>query len=240
MSTVRDLITDALMELAVIDPTEALDADKAAYGLRVLNRMIQKWNTDQLMVYTLNRQNPVNFVASQQAYTVGTGGNINIPRPAKINMISRLLSTGVETALHLYTDEEWRDVAVKSTAAAYPTGVWIANNVPLNTLYFWPIPTDATASIVLYTWGLTTDFANINATVTFPPGYEEAIVTNLAIALSNAFGTQPSPSLVMRARDAKKQIESLNVDPIYLSTDFPSRNSGNRAIRSFGLVVDPS
>jgi hypothetical protein len=76
--------------------------------------------------------------------------------------------------------------------------------------------------------------------VTFPPGYEEAIVTNLAIALSNAFGTQPSPSLVMRARDAKKQIESLNVDPIYLSTDFPSRNSGNRAIRSFGLVVDPS
>ena len=97
------------------------------------------------------------------------------------------------------------------------------------------MPSDSTVDLVLYTWGKTEAFTSINDTVIFPNGYEEALVTNLAVALSNSYGTQPSPSLSLRAADAKSKIESLNIDPMYMSTEW---GGSSIAIQSFGTVVD--
>ena len=234
MTKVREIINDALIEIGVVDPTEAMDANQAAYGLRVLNRMVQKWNTEELMVFTVNR-NEYALTANKQVYTIGTGGDINISRPVRIQMASALLSSGVEKSIELLNDQEWRDLNLKSTPSTFPTKMWITGNVPLNSAYLWPIPQDATAKLVLYTWGKTDNFAGLNDDVVFPNGYEEALVTSLAVALSNSYGASPSPTLMTRAADAKSKIQSLNVDPLYMDCGY---GGGSLAIRSFGMVVD--
>lgn len=236
MSTVLDLLSDAHIEIGAQDPTEALDNSKASYALRVLNRMIQKWNIDDLMVYSLDR-NVFNLTAGKQTYTLGTGGDFNMARPVRVSMVSVLLATGVEIPIHSFSDEEWRGIAVKSTSSIFPTGVWIKGDMPLNNLSFWPVPQDSTVQVVIYNWHQISDFTDFTTVIQFPNGYEEAIVTNLAIALSNSYGIQPAPSLQARAADAKSKIESLNVDPIAVSFDFTG-GRGDIAIRSFGLVVD--
>lgn len=241
MTSVRDIIQDAMIEIGVAAPSEAVSAEDAAYGLRTLNRMVQKWNTEELMIYTINRE-LFPIVIGQQKYTIGIGGDINIPRPVKIQMASVLIQTAaanpVELSLRELTDEEWRGTAVKNVQSAYPTQFWLDGNYPLNGMYLWPIPTNAQAQLVLYSWGKTENFTSINDEVSFPNGYEEALVTNLAVALSGSYGVSPSPTVIARAADAKSNIESINIEPFWAVTDFSG--TGSLAIKSFGLVVDPS
>ena len=241
MTTVRDIIQDSMIEIGALAPADAMPAEDAAYGLRALNRMIQKWNTEELMIYTINRQTfPI--VINEQKYTIGIGGDINIPRPVKVQMASVIIQTNavspVELALRELTDEEWRATAVKNVTSAYPTQFWLDGNYPLNGMYLWPIPQNPYSELVLYTWGKTENFATLNDEVSFPNGYEEALVTNLAITLSNSYGVQAGPALVARAAASKSAIESINIEPNWAVTDFSG--TGSLAIKSFGLVVDPS
>ena len=241
MTTVREIIQDALIEIGAQAPADSMPAEDAQYGLRALNRMIQKWNTDELMVYTINRQE-FDIIPGKQLYTIGTGGDIDIPRPVKIQMASVLIQTNVanpvELSLRELTDEEWRATAVKNVSSAYPTQFWLTGNMPLNEMYLWPIPQNGYCKLVLYSWGKTANFASLNDDVVFPNGYEEALVTNLGIALSNSYGVQVGPALAARAADAKSHIESINIEPMWAVTDFSG--TGSLAIKSFGLVVDPS
>jgi len=242
MATVREICTDALIELGVLDPSETLDANQAAFALRTLNRMLQVWNTEDLMVYTVNRTT-FNLVAGQQVYTLGTGGNFNMSRPARIDMISILVNNGtypLEIPLQILTDEEWRDTSIKTTPSIWPTKVWITGNMPLNSLYFWPVPQDSTVDCIIYSWGKMDGFTSINDTVSFPNGYEEALVTNLAMFLSSSYGIQPQGTLGLRAAMSKSAIQSLNVGPLYATVDggLLSGRGNSLAIQTQGLQVD--
>src|SRR5574340_330742 len=96
MTTVRDMLTDALIELGIQDQSEAISADKATSALRALNRMISAWNTEDLMVYTVDRS-VFTLTAGKQAYTIGAGGDFvttNPIRPAQIDMASVLVTSG--------------------------------------------------------------------------------------------------------------------------------------------------
>jgi hypothetical protein len=240
MTTVADLLKDSLIEVGSITPDESLTANESDHAMRVMNRMIQQWNAEGCMVYTLNRD-LFSFIVGQQSYTLGTGGNFNISRPVKIAMASvqdSSLARPVEIPLNILTDDEWRGVAVKATPSVFPTQLWIAGNVPLNTLWFWPIPQSATYQLVLYSWGKTADYTAVTDTVTFPSGYEEAIVTNLAIRLAASYGKPADQGLHLRAQNAKALIATINDEPLYATSDMLMHGGSSKAIQSFGLVVD--
>lgn len=234
MTKVREIIQDAMLEIGALAVGDAMPADGALHALRVLNRMVQKWNTEELMVYTINR-NLFSLVAGQQSYTLGTGGNFNIARPVQIQMASVWLNTGVEVPIKIVTDEEWRRISVKATPSTFPTQLWIKGDMPLNTLLFWPVPQDASVQVALYCWGKTENFAGLDDDVIFPNGYEEALVTNLAVALSSSYQMQPSPFLINRASLGKSSIESVNIEPLWAYT---SERGSSLAIQSFGYQVD--
>lgn len=241
-TTVSDIIKDALIEIGVQMPSEALKPDEAEHGLRVLNRMIQQWNIQDLMVYTLERQ-LFSFIVGRQSYTLGPSGDFNTARPARIQMASvqnSTLSMPVEIPITLFTDDEWRSTAVKATPSLFPTGVWQTGGVPLNTLHFWPIPQSSDYQVILYTWGKTSDFSAITDNVVFPNGYEEALVTNLAITLASSYGKSADILLIQRALNAKSLIESFNLEPLYTGSDraILQKHGGSIGVRSFGLVVD--
>lgn len=236
MTTVRELCQDALLELGVTDLVDSMDAAKGAFALRMLNRMLQMWDTEGLMVYTLNRD-VYNFVAAQQMYTLGTGGNFNVSRPVRIEMASVLYGPSdpnpLEMPIQILTDDEWRAIAVKNVTTPFPTKMWYTGDYPLNKLYFWPIPSTSDHDLVLYTWGKATTFTSLNDSFSMPNGYEEAVVTNLAIMLSNSFGVQPMPVLVQRASISKSNVQRLNNEPLYSVVQDTSPG-----IASFGKLVD--
>jgi hypothetical protein len=243
MTTVREVCQDALLEIGVVDLIDAMDAAKGAHMLRMLNRMLQIWNTEELMVYTVNRTTQ-NLVAGQQEYTYGIGGNFNVARPVRIQALSILINVGTPSALELpldlLTDSEWQSVAVKGVPSIYPTKAWITGNYPLNSIFLWPVPSDSTVDLVIYAWGKTEAFTSLNDDVVFPNGYEEAIITNLAVMASAGFGVQPMPSLVMRSQSSRSKVQSLNLDPLYATIDngLVGGKGRTNAVRTFGMLVD--
>ena len=242
MTTVATLCTDALIEIGVGIPGETIDPAGGDHALRVLNRMTQQWNTEGIMIYTMDRQ-LFSLVNGQQLYTIGPGGDFNVPRPVAIEMVSvqnTALPKPVEIPVRVLTDAGWRSIAVKNTPGVFPTMMWATGNVPLNQLYFWPVPGDSDYDVVLYTWGQTAAYAAITAATNFPPGYEEAIVTNLAVLLEASYGRQHDQILNQRAHRAKDLIAALNNEPLYSRTDLGlgNSNAGSKAIQSFGIIVD--
>jgi hypothetical protein len=242
MTTVAELVRDALIEVGSITPDETLTANESDHAIRVLNRMIQQWNAEGIMVYTMDRQT-FSLVNGQQMYTIGPGGDFPVARPVVIEMVSvqnSALPKPVEIPVHLMTDHEWRGVTVKNTPGVFPTQMWATGNVPLNQLYFWPVPGDSDYDVVLYTWGQTAAYTSVTSTVTFPPAYEEAIVSNLSLRLITSYGRTADPLLMQRAFRSKELIASINNEPLYAHTDLGlgNPNTGSKAIQSFGIVID--
>lgn len=243
MTKVRDIITDALVELGIQDPSENINAQAAQHALREFNRMIQTWNIDGLLVYTSNR---VLFplVVGKQVYSIGVGGDFNTTtpiRPGQIDMVSVLFGNPpVEIPIDILNDEEWRDISVKQVDSTFPLMVWSNGNHPLNQLTFWPVP-KMVNSVVLYLWGEATSFTDINADVVFPQGYEDLMVPSLAIRLSPSYGVQPNAMTGAKAQQAKTLIRRMNWEPTYRSADPAIMGNGSGADiwrKSRGYVLD--
>jgi len=242
MATVRDILARSMRLLGISDPVEALTPEQGLIGLEAFNAMLDAWNADNLMVYTILRS-AFALTPGKQSYTLGTGGDFSMPRPAAIENFSILL-TGVnpvvEIPIRVLQDEDWRDITVKTVSSGFPTEVYPAGDYPLNTLYFWPIPTGP-CSVALYTWNLVPEFTSLNDLVAFPPGYRDAFCHNLAVLIAPEFGLMASPQVAQRAISTKEAIQRINWTPREMAMPCYLRDNGGSTIgqRSRGAVVDP-
>lgn len=252
MSSVRDLITDALIEIGAAAPQQAPSAEDMQFAMRSLNRMLEAWNTEGLMVYTLNRET-FPLTGGQQHYTLGGSASAanwqsaSFARPVRIDQASIILNTNptlpIEIPLAIMNDDEWQELTVKQTPSNFPLKIWISGNFPLNDVWLWPVPTDATNQIMLASWGLVDAFTNLSDVVRLPQGYEDAIVSGLAVRLSTSYGGAPTQELFNRAQTAVARVKAFNSaqEPTYMG--FDSALIGNAgsymlAIQSRGRVVE--
>lgn len=220
MTTVRDLINGSLRLLGAIATGEAMSSAEGADGLLALNGMVDSWNTERLMVYTINRLE-FNLVAGQQLYTMGTGGNFNTTRPTRIDQAYLKITAttpNLEIPLHIVQDEGWAAIGVKSITSTYPTTVYSDGSFPLSNVYVWPVPTQVNV-LVLYVWNQISQFATLDDAISFPPGYLEALRYSLACRLAPEFGLQASPWVLQEAVASKARIKVINQTPVYLTCD---------------------
>lgn len=211
MVAVRTIIQDACIELGVLDPLESMDASMAQFGLRMFNRMLESMNTDRLSVYTRFRSE-FPFINGQQDYTVGVGGNwVLTPTPHKIEYVS-ILSGGVEYPIDVVGLEDWQNVEIKTETTQLPCIVWARGTVPLETLSFWPVPSDTNTKAVLYYWATLGPVADLDTVLTLPDGYEELYVSHLAINLSGPYKVAVPASTANRARVSRERVMRENAE----------------------------
>lgn len=164
---------------------EVPTAAEANDALVVLNQMTDGFNADRLLCFTLTISE-FPLVVNQQTYTMGAGGDFDIPRPARIERSSIVSLTNPSQPLELpidyYTDLDWQDQPVKLIDSSLPQAVYDDQAFPLRNLSFWPIPTQ-NVNTRLYCWTQLTAFDLNTTDVTFPPGYLEAYRYNLAVRL---------------------------------------------------------
>ena len=218
--TGQDLIRDALRIAGVGQGGEALTADQASDHLRALNRMLYSWDIERLLVYTIN---PLvySLVGGVKAYTLGPGGTMSDERPTRIEQAFIRVLSGTQPydrALEIVQDEGWSAIGVKTVQSPIPTIMYNQGDYPLTTLQFWPIPTAAN-QVVLYVWNQLVKLTDVNQSVDFPPGYEDAIVYNLAARLAPEYGFSIDAYSMMMAQNSKNVIKALNTSPLYLACD---------------------
>lgn len=221
MATVRDQITGALIDLALLQAGEVPDPDDAALAFLRFNDFVDACKTQGLTCYTVTRSTWT--LTSATSYSVGTGGDVNIPRPVSQEAIT---NTGfVDTTLSntpeygmgdLLTEDEYAGLIMKTFSSPYPQRWYYSPTYPLGTLKPWPVPSKSGLQGVLYTLTPVAEYATLDDSFALPPGYRRFFRTNLAVELAGAFDTAVPPSVMQAAIESKSDIKRTNVRRVEL------------------------
>lgn len=220
MSTAQVIIRDALKIVGLVQTNEVLKPGQAEDHLRTLNRMLASWDTERLLVYTVD-VDAYTLVPMTQSYTLGPGGSMASVRPNRIEQAYIRVLSGTQPydrPLKIVYDEGWASIGVKTTQSPIPTILYNQGDYPQTTLYLWPVPTVAN-QLVLYTWNQLSQIANINSNVDFPPGYEDAVIYNLAARLAPEYGFSLDSYSMSIATLSKDKLRALNTSPVYQACD---------------------
>lgn len=235
------LINSAMRLIGVVAPGEEPTISEANDALMVLNQMIDAWNADRLAIFTTgSRDFP--FVLGQQSYTLGPGGDFDMQRPASIDSMSSILLTDpnnpVEVPIDMYTVDEWQNqVPVKKVDSSFPQICYDDGGFPLRVLNFWPIPTSQPNAVRIYSWEAIGAASSLNATLSYPAGYAEALRYNLAVRLSAEFGASVTPVVQAIAIESLARIKAMNAPLLDLRSDLvPDPAGWNYKADLFGIA----
>jgi hypothetical protein len=223
------VIRRSLRALAVLAPAEPLQAQEAEDALGVMASMLDTWRTQKLLCYVVTYTD-YPLVVGQQVYTLGPGGDFAQSRPVFVDRVSTVRRPGEKQELEqplivLRSALEWQAVRPKPIDSAWPTKVYIDTDFPLKHLRFWPVVQAGPLYARIYWWQSISGLADLATEYEFAPGYEEAIVYNLALRLAPEFGVDASPLVreLAAARMGDVKRTNLNADILVLDRALPGR-----------------
>lgn len=227
--TARQLIYSALRFIGVLRPGQGASEEAYADGLTMLSGMVDQWQIERLMIYTIAR-NTFPAIPSKQVYTVGTGGDWNIPRPARIDRAGVIINGTYPTELPLrkISIQEWaQEYPAKTVTSSMATAFYEDGGYPLINVTLWPVPASPGYEIALYTWSPLQNFPDLDTDYQFPPGYDLALRFNLGEMLWPSFvvgnkGGANGMQLQMvqkMALEAKAKIKAINAPVLTMNCD---------------------
>ena len=180
-----------------------------------LNRLVGSLNCDRLFIYS--KTSGAFPLTGSKTYTIGASADPNIvpdfaaPRPQAIEDANIIMTNGpmLRYPLAIATDLQWSKIRLQDIPNTIPEVLYNDRGYPLSTLYLWGQPMSG-CSLELFFWQLVPTFLTPDDQVLLPPGYEDALVLNLAIRLAPHFQRVIPPEVRADAREALMRIESIN------------------------------
>lgn len=235
-----DIIKGAMFELGSLAAGETPNLDDQAWVLQKLQRLIDRYNAREPMIYNVNFSR-FTLPIGVSPVTIGPGANFDISqRPVKIYSASLILVTGnaqneIDIPMNLRDDDWWANQAIKGLESTLPTDLYYSPSWPNGQLYFWPIPT-AVNDVRLETRQILTEVRTYNADFSMPPAYWDLMVYELAISLAPGFEKEPSPTLLALWKQALKAVQVNNISSPRLASDAPT-DSHAESIPSWSFLT---
>lgn len=205
MTTTRDIISSALRKISVLGARENLTAEDATDALNSLNQMLDSWSADGQVIYSRS-VNTINLVQGQVAYTMGPGGDIDTSRPVSITEATVSLGQ-IKYPMMIWGAETYSTVQFPALQGI-PNNLYVNNSVPLLELKLYPTPIGP-LELTVYSMKKLSD-VTLNETLVLPPGYERALVYNLAVEVAPEYDREASGTVKNIASDALSTIKRNN------------------------------
>lgn len=219
MATVQTLVNRAARLLGQIQPNTDLAADESADALVAVNAMLDTWRNDRLMCYAL-RDEAITLTNGTNPYTIGSGGNLSTDRPVQIEN-AYVLASNIRYAVQIITEEEYHAIPDPTTSASWPDRIWYQPSMSVGNLYNYPVSNGTAATLQVITRTPVLAFVALTDSVTLPPGWEEAITSNLALALAPEYNTMPSPMVLKMAKQSLNKLKTINSRRTPAYTELP-------------------
>ncbi len=152
------------------------------------------------------------------AYDSSTGAPIDLPVRIT-NCFTRITVgngdpaiEGLDYQVRIITRDKYAALGLKGIAGPWPTDLYYDRTFPLGNLYFYPNPSMG-GECHLWTDTVLGNLTSPTQAFNLPQGYARALKTNLAIELAAEYGKAVAPTLVVRAKEAKNLVRSLNAVP---------------------------
>lgn len=224
------LIGDAFALLNVFLPGESIPAADANFALRSLNRMLDAWRQQALLIPLVARERfDLDGVTGgpTDPYTIGPGGDFDTDRPANqnsivsANLVLTATSPEVRVPLGIYTTTAYDANQLPSMTSSQPTGLYYNPTYEddLGSIFLWPVPNTATNDLELFLQKPIAQLADLSTGYWLPNGYEDALVYNLARRLAGPYGHPLSDEDTNMAWSSLGVIERANTQIFDLAND---------------------
>lgn len=219
MSTYLDLILQARSGALIEGVGQTPLAEDTNLAFNSLKQMLGQWQKRRWLVYALKDVSAIgnNAVSNQ----IGVGQYYNVQRPDKINAaFVRLLNSAppnqVDYPLAIIPSyEDYSRIALKQLNTM-PSALFYDAAYPYGNVFVWPIPNDQYSVHLIVKTPFTMPTV-VSEEVSFPPEYEEAIWTNLAIRLCAQYGFPAGKELIALAKVSLNTIKNANAQIPLLS-----------------------
>lgn len=205
MSTGNSLVTDTLSRIQYLPAGGTATATELSDGVNELNRMLGGWNAEMGPIFS-ETLDSLTWTGGSASMTIGTSGDFNVARPQTIIGAQYRDSSNIDYSISLVTHREYQEITTKTIQTTIPA--YLAYNPTfassLGTLFIWPAPS-VSFTLRLNSLKPLADLTG-SGTVTLPPGYEDAIIMNLAVRLADIYGSTLTPILLQMAIESKKAI----------------------------------
>lgn len=203
---VSALCADSLREIGILKQGATLDASNGAFVLGRFNQLADNWNAQKECVWAEEFKS-FTFVANQQDYTIGPSGadfTVTHTRPVAIDGANVVLPTDVNNPINIRDWQWWLGLPLRTVNTTFPTDLYYEPSWPNGILHFWPKPNTAyDLELVIRN---TLAQVVLTDSVTFPPGYQNALMLTLAEDIAPAYGADLSQTTVNKAREARARI----------------------------------
>jgi len=212
-ATAKELLNDAARTNGKLGPGRTLSVSEEADSLRVFQRMIDAWNAEQLLLYSISRDT-YGLVSGKSPITIGPGPGSDwvAPRPLRLEGLGLVLTytyPHVETPIKILTNNEWERHTTKDLQSNLPREAWYNNGWPNGEFFFYPVPLEGN-DVAVYGWDHLTEPVALDTIISLPPGYEQAIVFNLAVLTCILFQRPVTDYLMQTAIESKALIKRTN------------------------------
>lgn len=211
--TWNELIDQAFLDIAVIQPGESITTAMRTNAQALLNQLLSSLSTEGATVYTQKTYTGA-LQTGQQAYTVGAGGSINTAeRVQRLKSWRAYVGTLVQAGGPVLALEDFTAQAqqVNGETTAVPKVAGADTAYPLINLRVFPPPNTA-ATIELTGWAPITQIADFTVTPTLPEGWPLMLHLQLGLLLYPQYARQGGipPELAANAMNAKASIVNQN------------------------------
>jgi hypothetical protein len=231
-TTPGEIIALALKMANVLGVGQTASAEDANDAFNLLNMMMAQWQRRRYIVYQLVTTSKV--ATGALSYTVGPGGDFNIPRPAKIESAFFRMQSGSPLPVDynltiLRAKEDYNRIGIK-TLNAFPQYAFYDSGNPLGNLYIWPVPNNQ-YEIFITVFQQLQQFNTLNDVITLPPEYKAAIMWNLALELYPMYGLPVNEVVAKKAEASLRIVHDTNtqIPRLQMPTQLQSK-PGNYSI----------
>lgn len=140
--TLRDLITAAARSVNIVQFGEPLSPEVMDVCTYALSTFVDSSSNERNLIYNINEY--VFPLTGATSYTLGLGGDWDVPRPMKIETAYARVNAGspqqVDLTMQPLTVLQYAGIAVKNTQTTqYPFAYYDDNAYPLRTITLFPI-----------------------------------------------------------------------------------------------------
>src|SRR5262245_16734473 len=186
-------------------------------AIEELTRFIGSLNCDPLNIYSFDIET-FPLKKGQKTYTIGQDpegvrcADWDVPRPQGIQYANVIWQTNpppLRYPVQILTDQQWANVRMQDIGNTIPWALYTDGSYPISTVYIYGQPM-ADMLLELYLWHSIPAFQALTDVVVLPPGYEDALVLNLACRLAPHFQRAISPDVTAQARESLMRLQSYN------------------------------
>ena len=234
-TTALDIINKAFSKARVRAVGQTMSNEDSSHGLSLLNDMVEEWAGENLMIYGQTEED-FPMVSTQASYSIGESGSpdFDTVRPQEILSGTFIRDGGgYDHPVEIIPMNQYRGLGIKGNSGR-PHYLAYNPTFPNGTIYLYYTP-DSTESIHLRSLKELGSFAKLTTEVLLPLGYNNALITNLAVLLSPDYGKKVSPELNLLATNSKRKVKNRNtqrMEPVSLEV---AELSGRRADNIYNL-----